>query len=36
MDTNSRRECTWRIRYSEEINASLNGEDVVRFVRSQK
>jgi hypothetical protein len=25
----------WRIRYKEEINTLLKGEDIVRFIRSQ-
>jgi hypothetical protein len=27
---------TWRIRNTEEINALLTGEDVVRFIESQR
>jgi hypothetical protein len=26
----------WRIRYNEEINTLLKGEDIVRFIRSQR
>jgi GTP1/Obg family GTP-binding protein len=26
----------WRIRYNEEINILLKGEDIVRFVKSQR
>jgi hypothetical protein len=26
----------WRIRYNEEINTLLKGEDIVRFVKSQR
>jgi hypothetical protein len=26
----------WRIRYHEEINALLKGEDIVRFIKSQR
>jgi hypothetical protein len=25
----------WRIRYSEDINTLLEGEDIVRFIKSQ-
>jgi hypothetical protein len=26
----------WRIRYNEELNTLLKGEDIVRFIKSQK
>jgi hypothetical protein len=26
----------WRIRYNEELNILLKGEDVVRFIKSQR
>jgi hypothetical protein len=26
----------WRIRYNEELNTLLKGEDTVRFIRSQR
>jgi hypothetical protein len=26
----------WRIRYNEEVNALLKGEDIVRFIKSQR
>jgi hypothetical protein len=26
----------WRIRYNEELNTLLKGEDIVRFIKSQR
>jgi hypothetical protein len=26
----------WRIRYNEEINTLLKGEDIARFIKSQR
>jgi hypothetical protein len=26
----------WRIRYNEELNRSMNGENIVKFIKAQK
>jgi len=32
----SKRGDTWRIRNSEELNRSINGEDIVKLIKTQR
>jgi hypothetical protein len=32
----SKRGDTWRIRNNEELNTSINGEDIVKFIKAQR
>jgi hypothetical protein len=32
----SKRGDTWRLRNNEELNRSINGEDIVKFINAQK
>jgi hypothetical protein len=32
----SKRWDTWRIRNNEELNRSINGEDIVKFIKAQR